>query len=55
MLGRNISKPDSLFPTDLFGFGKSGREKNLQLTQLGSKIFPLSVKIPTFFNKNTSS
>ena len=24
-----FSKPDSLFPTDLFAFGKSGREKNL--------------------------
>ena len=23
-----FSKPDSLFPTDLFAFGKSGREKN---------------------------
>ena len=27
-MGRNISKPDSLFPTDLFAFGNSGREKN---------------------------
>ena len=27
-MGLNISKPNSLFPTDLFAFGKSGREKN---------------------------
>ena len=26
ILGPSISKPDSLFPADLFAFGKSGRE-----------------------------
>ena len=51
ILERSISttiftQPDSLFPTDLFAFGKSGREK-IRLNDYTYKLFSVCACVPS--------
>ena len=48
-MGRSISEPDSLFPTDPFAFGKGGRGKiQLAFAPFHTNMYIAKYRMPGF-------